>query len=193
MTRFYFTETGWPNAESREKRDWQMVMRAAAIVRATRLASAMSELKSILDLSVEDEIYDVRLPLTQRQREDMHWVYGPSFSVISGDRLVLSLEATMRDASLRSTATVGQRTCLYRLRDDSCRLLYVGIAYNPDEREKQHRHSQRWAPLIADREDEWFDSREEALRAETHAIRNEGPLFNEAGRPSLPSLTGEAL
>lgn len=82
-------------------------------------------------------------------------------------------------------------TCLYRFHDDAGRLLYVGISKDPNVRERQHAASQRWYPLVAEREDEWYPNRRDALRAEAAAILNESPLFNEAGRSRLPALPVE--
>lgn len=173
-----------------------MLVRAFAIVRAVRHEPSLREVRGILGLAPGQPLGDA-LPLSQRQCDELRSLFGPSYELIDADQLIYHLLSTMRDADERlakeSRSIPLQPTCLYRFHDDDGRLLYVGVAYDPDAREKQHRHSQRWAPLIHEREDEWFDTREEALRAETHAIRNESPLFNEAGRPRLPSLNGEVF
>lgn len=195
MSGFYFTGTGWPNADQ-DQADLDLITRAFAVTRAVRHEASLRELRQILGLDPGQAMRDA-IPLSRRVRDDIDAIYGPSLPVMPAEWLIARLNDTMRDADARLVETVpvtaAQETCLYRFHDEAGRLLYVGVAYDPDAREKQHRHSQRWAPLIAAREDEWFDTREDALRAETHAIRNESPLFNEAGRPRLPSLEGEVF
>jgi DNA-binding transcriptional regulator YhcF (GntR family)/predicted GIY-YIG superfamily endonuclease len=73
------------------------------------------------------------------------------------------------------------RTALYRYFDDADSLLYVGIAYDPDERQKQHALTAQdsWWPMQKRRTVEWRDSREDAERAERRAIRVEQPRFNQ--------------
>lgn len=80
-----------------------------------------------------------------------------------------------------------ERTALYRLYDGDGRLLYVGIAKDPEKRLRAH----RWGPDRADwRHDiatqsvEWRDTREEAEAAEIAAIRSELPLHNRRHHPA---------
>jgi hypothetical protein len=64
-------------------------------------------------------------------------------------------------------------------------LLYVGSAYDPEERAKAHRRREWW-PLVARRTDEWHDwheCREDAYDAERRAIVEEDPAHNVAGTP----------
>ena len=138
------------------------------------------------------------LPLTEEKRQGLRQTFGredldffTEDDCLSFTRRLAQAAAERRAKERQLAAPPARRTCLYRFHDDNARLLYVGVAYNPDEREQQHRASQRWAPLIAEREDEWFDTREDALRAESEAIRDESPLFNEAGRLRLPALAPE--
>lgn len=71
-------------------------------------------------------------------------------------------------------------TTLYRYFDVEGTLLYVGIAYDADQRKKGHSQSaaESWYPLIAERRIEVFDTRAEAEDAEVRAIRSEKPRFN---------------
>lgn len=137
--------------------------------------------------------YGSLLPLSAEQRSQLLSSFGPFvIGVRERDYLFTMYDLLDKQREINEEQQQNRdRTCLYRFLDDHDRLLYVGVAYNPDTREKQHRSSQRWAPLIDRREDEWFDTRRAALDAETAAIRDESPLFNEAGRPRLPSLPQE--
>jgi len=74
-----------------------------------------------------------------------------------------------------------RRTALYRFFDIEGQLLYVGVAFNPEERWKDHATFKPWWPLVAEKKVQWFDSRTEALASETQAIRSERPLHNVAG------------
>lgn len=71
-------------------------------------------------------------------------------------------------------------TALYRHFDDTGRLLYVGIAHDPDARAAQHRANSPWAILSSRVEIDWHDTRDEARDAERDAIQTEAPLFNIA-------------
>lgn len=73
-----------------------------------------------------------------------------------------------------------RRTSLYRYFACDETLLYIGIAYDPDARAKQHAATKSWwanvdhsRTLVV-----WFDDRESAASAELAAIRNERPLHN---------------
>jgi predicted GIY-YIG superfamily endonuclease len=70
------------------------------------------------------------------------------------------------------------RTALYRLRNASGELLYVGISAKPPQRWGQHAAEKEWWPEVAGLSLEWFDSRAEALAMEAHAIRTERPIHN---------------
>lgn len=74
------------------------------------------------------------------------------------------------------------RTCLYRHYDASNVLLYVGIAKSPKARLACHRSTgSRWVPYAVREEQQWLDTRDEALHAERVAIANERPIFNMSG------------
>lgn len=70
------------------------------------------------------------------------------------------------------------RTALYRLLAANGRLLYVGIASNPDSRWGQHSTNQQWWNDVADRKTEWFPTRAAAAAAEVAAIKTERPMHN---------------
>lgn len=70
------------------------------------------------------------------------------------------------------------RTALYRLYAADGQLLYVGISRFPKPRFIEHAADKNWWHLVARKEIEWRDSRDEALRAENEAIVSEQPLYN---------------
>lgn len=73
------------------------------------------------------------------------------------------------------------RTALYRFFAADGSLLYVGIAFDPDVRQRQHERSaaMTWWPLQVRRTVEWFDSRPKAEAAEKEAISREQPRYND--------------
>lgn len=73
---------------------------------------------------------------------------------------------------------MSRRTALYRLFDAEERLLYVGVAFDPAERWKEHAKSKPWWCDVARKAVEWRESRTDALVAEADAIRTERPLYN---------------
>jgi hypothetical protein len=74
---------------------------------------------------------------------------------------------------------------LYRHWDTDGRLLYVGIAANPGQRERRHAKSSRWMEFQAEMTVERFETRREAEDAEAVAIANEQPIFNMAANDTL--------
>ena len=83
------------------------------------------------------------------------------------------------------------RTALYRLLAANGRLLYVGIAGNPDSRWGQHSTQQKWWADVVDRKVEWFPDRAAAAAAEVAAIKTERPLHNiqhaVVDKPAIPA------
>lgn len=71
-----------------------------------------------------------------------------------------------------------RRTALYRLFDQEGRLLYVGVAFDPEARWKGHAAEKAWWGLVMERRVEWFDTRTDALIAEVAAIKADLPLYN---------------
>jgi excisionase family DNA binding protein len=67
---------------------------------------------------------------------------------------------------------------LYRHFDAEGVLLYVGVSLNAFARLAKHRNCSHWFGLVRNMTIEDFPSREDSLRAETEAIRNERPLHN---------------
>jgi prevent-host-death family protein len=82
-----------------------------------------------------------------------------------------------------------QPTALYRLFDAAGRLLYVGIACDPEQRFKSHASTAPWWPLVERKEIEWRPNRSAAELDETHAIKAEGPLYNRAGSDAPMNVT----
>lgn len=76
----------------------------------------------------------------------------------------------------------GGSTALYRFFNADEELLYVGVADDPEERWKAHR-TRTWWPQVVRKSVEWFPCRSDALTAELIAIRTEGPIHNDAGKP----------
>jgi predicted GIY-YIG superfamily endonuclease len=86
------------------------------------------------------------------------------------------------------------KTTLYRIYDATDRLLYVGVTGNWFERVAQHANGKGWWDDVATIKVQAFDSRAEALAAETQAIRTEHPLHNVRHRriawvPASPEFT----
>lgn len=77
--------------------------------------------------------------------------------------------------------TTSRKAAVYRLYDADETLLYIGSAYDPDEREAAHRHTE-WGQRIARRADEWHGSRKLAYEFEAEAIRAESPLHLASGQ-----------
>jgi len=69
-------------------------------------------------------------------------------------------------------------TALYRLRDRSGALLYVGITDCLERRWRDHSKDKPWWPDVNDRSAEWFPDRRHALAGEAAAIRAERPRYN---------------
>lgn len=76
-----------------------------------------------------------------------------------------------------------RRTALYRLFDTEGRLLYVGIAFNPDSRWAGHSASKSWWTDVAEKRIEWHETRSAAVAAERAAIAAELPLYNKQDSP----------
>lgn len=75
----------------------------------------------------------------------------------------------------RTAHAAGTRTAVYRCYDVNDSLVYIGSSNDPPDRVSAHRA--RGVP-VARWTAEWFDSRDEALTAETEAIAAERPPFN---------------
>lgn len=80
-------------------------------------------------------------------------------------------------------------TYVYRLYDADGDLLYVGVAFEPEKRWKQHRETARWWPHVVRREAVLYPTRREAFDAELRAIKSERPKHNTQGseRPYMPA------
>ena len=80
-----------------------------------------------------------------------------------------------------------RRTALYRFFDTTGRLMYVGVAFDPEVRWKEHATFKPWWPDVARKDVEWHDSRTAALKAEADAISAERPMYNAKGN-DLPHV-----
>jgi hypothetical protein len=69
-------------------------------------------------------------------------------------------------------------------------LLYVGCSSRPDGRMSQHKVRTPWFGQVADIRKEWYDTREDALRAESAAIYTESPIHNVNGARRRPPVGG---
>jgi predicted GIY-YIG superfamily endonuclease len=80
------------------------------------------------------------------------------------------------------------KTSLYRHFEKDGTLLYVGISLNHVVRLSQHKAASSWFEKIATVTIEQFETRAEALQAETKAVVNEKPLHNiqKQGEPEPP-------
>lgn len=73
---------------------------------------------------------------------------------------------------------MSEKTELYRHYNGEGLLLYVGISLSAINRFIQHKQISGWANQVTKIEIEVFDTREDALKAETLAINNENPVYN---------------
>ncbi|OXS35406.1 hypothetical protein [Streptomyces sp. XY006] len=81
---------------------------------------------------------------------------------------------------------------MYRLWAADGALLYIGSAYDPSERCKEHR-KKPWWPEVARRTEEWVGHRNAAYREEMKAIAKERPRYNAMGSPSYRTPDTEAV
>jgi predicted GIY-YIG superfamily endonuclease len=89
-------------------------------------------------------------------------------------------------------------TSVYRLKSSEGALLYVGVAGNPGRRFEQHRKEKPWWGDVASVELSHYETREEAMDAETSAIVVEKPLHNimfngtaKKGAPVMRQANGD--
>jgi predicted GIY-YIG superfamily endonuclease len=71
---------------------------------------------------------------------------------------------------------------VYRLWDAEGNLLYIGSAYDPEQRCRDHK-KKPWWPKVAHRTEEWRPSRGDAYVEELKAIATEGAKYNQMGTP----------
>lgn len=70
------------------------------------------------------------------------------------------------------------QTVLYRAYDANNTLLYIGISSQAFARFDQHSHTSQWLPSCPYVTLEHYRHRNDALKAEKAAIKNENPKFN---------------
>lgn len=81
-----------------------------------------------------------------------------------------------------NTTAQERPAAVYRLFDEARTLLYIGSAYDPEERCKDHRGQPWWSDVVR-RTDELHPSRQDAYLAEMEAIARERPRHNVNGTP----------
>jgi predicted GIY-YIG superfamily endonuclease len=84
------------------------------------------------------------------------------------------------------------KTALYRHFDADGALLYVGISLDALRRIQQHGSQSAWFPYVQRVEIAWFDSRNEALKAERMAVESENPRHNILLRPRQSRTSPDA-
>lgn len=85
-----------------------------------------------------------------------------------------------------------RRAAVYRLYDPEGVLLYIGSAYDPEERCREH-CKKPWWPEVASRAEEWFDSRGAAYVEEMKAVGIEKSKYNRMGTPSYRTPETDAV
>lgn len=75
-----------------------------------------------------------------------------------------------------------RRAAVYRLCSAAGDLLYIGSAYNPEQRCIAHKKAPWW-PEVVRRTEDWHRDRGSAYAAEQRAIATEGALHNKMGSP----------
>lgn len=81
---------------------------------------------------------------------------------------------------------------VYRLWDVEGNLLYIGSAFDPEERCKSHQKKPWWSE-VARRTEQWFSARGTAYAEEMKAIRMERPKHNQMGTPGYRAPKTEAV
>lgn len=94
------------------------------------------------------------------------------------------VQETNRDRRWREPAAV------YRLWDASGELLYIGSAYEPEVRCKEHQ-KKPWWPEVASRTEEWHSNRSTAYTEELKAIAVERSKYNKMGTPGYTAPVSE--
>lgn len=85
-----------------------------------------------------------------------------------------------------------QPAAVYRLWDADGNLLYIGSAYDPDHRCKDHR-KKAWWPEVARRTEEWHTNRGTAYTEELKAIAVERSKYNIMGTPEYETPKTERI
>lgn len=96
------------------------------------------------------------------------------------------MQETNRDRRWREPAAV------YRLWDAGGELLYIGSAYEPEVRCKEHQKKPWWSK-VASRTEEWHSNRGTAYVEEMKAIAVEGSKYNSMGAPGYRTPQTEAI
>lgn len=78
---------------------------------------------------------------------------------------------------------------VYRYYDAGGVLLYLGSAYDPDERWQREHRRKPWAADVVRRADLWYANRDVAYAVETAAIKDELPKHNVTNNPAAVAPT----
>lgn len=91
-----------------------------------------------------------------------------------------TLSGSVRGGELPTKETK-RKTAVYRLFSEDNVLIYIGKTDSPNRRFKEHQRSQAWFADVhlPSTVIEWFPDNNQALDAETLAIKSERPLFND--------------
>lgn len=81
-----------------------------------------------------------------------------------------------------TASTQDERPCaVYRCYALDGSLDYIGSAFDPEQRLREHGASAEWARSVARRVDEWYPTEGQARTAELAAIKAERPRHNKVG------------
>lgn len=81
---------------------------------------------------------------------------------------------------------IEERAAVYRFFTADDTLLYVGVTQRFGTRWSSHAKEKPWWPQVARQAVVWYDTRAEALRIETEAIKAEKPVHNVLHQPKPP-------
>lgn len=102
------------------------------------------------------------------------------------------LQATFKTQTKKRTLSnpLNRRTAVYQFYGDfegeQGRLLYVGIAYDPADRQKKHAKTQEWWQDVDTHltDIEWYKTRAQAYERETELIQTQFPIYNKTAQLS---------
>jgi len=96
------------------------------------------------------------------------------------DDCVPTAELRRREAARKAAERRKLPHAVYRMYSSDGTLLYIGCTYNVPVRLRGHI---AWLPQVASITLEWHPNVDEALAAETQAIRDENPIYNVKDTP----------
>jgi predicted GIY-YIG superfamily endonuclease len=96
------------------------------------------------------------------------------------DDCVPTAEIRRRETARKAAERRKLPHAVYRMYSSDGTLLYIGCTYNVPVRLRGHI---AWLPQVASITLEWYPNVDEALAAETQAIRDENPIYNVKDTP----------